>query len=88
MGEMERMGYFRELRHGEPNGPSLIAARDRLDPVLRKQVAGYLKGGGVLATTGALTDDWFTKERRVAPLESRTDGDDGVLSLTGERTAH
>jgi hypothetical protein len=71
---MKRIGYFRELRHGEPDGPSLIAARDRLDPALRTQVAGYLKAGGVLATTGALTDDWFTKERRVAPLESRTDG--------------
>lgn len=74
MSELRRVGHFRELRHGDPNGPSLTESRDRLDPSLRSRVAGYLRSGAVLAATGARVGDWFSKADGVFPLDARTDG--------------
>jgi hypothetical protein len=68
-------GFFRELRHGSPDGPSIVEVRGKLAEPLRPLVAGYLRGGGVLSTTGTFTDDYYDPaRRRVAPLELRTDG--------------
>lgn len=72
---LRKAGFFRELRHGDPNGPSLPDARERIPPIERPRIAGYLRGGSVLASTGRAVGDWFeTSNTAVAPMNIRTDG--------------
>jgi hypothetical protein len=72
---IHKAGFFRELRHGDPSGPSLVECRDSLELNARAKVARYLRGGSVLATTGTMAGDWFNpSDTAVAPLEVRTDG--------------
>ncbi|HEY1370396.1 MAG TPA: hypothetical protein VGF23_24920 [Gaiellaceae bacterium] len=73
---LERAGFFRELRHGNPDGPSLAEGRDALPPDERDRIAGYLRDGEVLATTGQRVGDALDPERTdVAELAILTDGD-------------
>ena len=70
-----RVGFFRELRHGDPTGPSLDASRYALPADERGRVARYLRGGAILAATGTVVGDWF--DPRVDPVISlglATDG--------------
>lgn len=72
---IERVGFFRELRHGEADGPSLSAIRDRLDAADVEMVAGYLDSAPTLAATGSLVDDVLDPGKKgVARLEIATDG--------------
>ena len=74
--EISRAGFFRELAHGDPSGPSLVRDKDALPESRRSRIARYLRGGAVLATTGRYVDDYLAPEQtRVAPLEVRTDGE-------------
>jgi hypothetical protein len=70
-----KVGFFRELRHGDADGPSLgelvAAGPVAVDP----RMLGYLEHGPVMATTGRLVDDVLDPARTgVAPLDVRTDG--------------
>lgn len=68
-----RAGFFRELPHGDRSGPSLREANGRLGHEAR-DVVSYLRGGGVVATTGQVATDWFDANQKSGPLEVRTDG--------------
>jgi hypothetical protein len=72
---LRKVGFFRELRHGDPDGPSLEMARSQLGLSERSRIALYLRGGGVVATTGTLVGDYFDRRASgVATAEVRTDG--------------
>jgi hypothetical protein len=72
---VHQAGFFRELRHGFPDGPSIVENRGKLSGDAVSRVVSYLRGGSTLATTGSMADDWFDPSRTdVAPLEVRTDG--------------
>jgi hypothetical protein len=72
---LRKAGFFRELRHGDPVGPSLAHQRDRVAAPDRARIAQYLRGGSVLASTGKFVDDWFEASNvDIAPLDVRTDG--------------
>ena len=69
-----RAGFYRELVHGDPDGPSLRMAAGRSVPDLAR-IAAYLDGAPTLAATGSLVDDVLVAGRPgVAPLEIATDG--------------
>ena len=71
---LKSVGFYRELRHGDPDGPSLAAARDGLTGCDVETLAGYLNGAETLAATGSLTDDAPDPVRTgVARLEIATD---------------
>jgi hypothetical protein len=73
---LRRVGFFAELKHGDPDGPSLREARCAGAQPDEERIAGYLNGGAVLATTGRLVDDILDPTQRgVALLETRTDGE-------------
>jgi hypothetical protein len=55
--EVTNVGFFRELPHGDPTGPSLRDALGRGDAGVRDQIASYLASGAVLATTSARASD-------------------------------
>lgn len=76
MGGLYRAGFFKELPHGKPNGPSLASARGVLKPTDRARIARYLRGGSELASTvGTKATDWFDAQKTVGPLAIRTDGE-------------
>jgi hypothetical protein len=74
---MQAVGFFRELGHGLPAGPSLHdAIADPLPPGERSAVAGYLRACHVLAATSVMADDALDPDRRsVSPIDVHTDGD-------------
>ena len=70
---LRKVGFFRELRHGFPDGPSLKAVRGTLKEV--GAVAKYLRSGNAVVTPGVLVDDVLDPTKtRVAPLWILTDG--------------
>lgn len=73
---MEAFGFFRELGHGLPSGPSLEDARDPSMPSEeRARLAGYLRSGHVVAATSALVDDVLDPSRtEVSTMNVVTDG--------------
>lgn len=73
---LKNVGYFKELHHGDPNGPSLReAVRAKAAPA-EDRLAAYLKQGGVLATTGSTVSDVLSDDDApIARLEILTDGE-------------
>jgi hypothetical protein len=70
-----RLGFFRELDHGDEDGPSLAEARQTAPARDQDQVARYLDAGRTVAATGVLVDDVLDPgNTAVAPLELVTDG--------------
>ena len=76
MSSLLKLGYFRELPHGDADGPSLREAIGTLHPDDKRRVTTYLDAGNVVATTaGAQTFDVLDAEhRRIGRLEILTDG--------------
>ena len=74
---LRTVGFFRELGHGEPDGPSLRDAVSDSPPQDREHIAGYLRSGNVFAVTGGMgVDDVLDRERtHVAELMTLTDGE-------------
>lgn len=69
-----RVGFFRELDHGRPDGPSIHDSIGRKDPD-EANIFRYLIEGETLAATGSMVDDYFDKRKtRISPLEIATDG--------------
>lgn len=72
---IKRLGFFRELRHGDPRGPSIAAARDGLPDSDVSMVVNYLATATTLVSIGSMVDDAFRPERKaVSTLEIATDG--------------
>ncbi|HEX6538139.1 MAG TPA: hypothetical protein VF155_03045 [Candidatus Dormibacteraeota bacterium] len=73
---LKEIGFFRELRHGDADGPSLAAARDGLNEPDVEALANYLGSAATLAATGSMVDDALDPAQRfVARLETATDGE-------------
>ena len=76
MTKLRFAGFFRELTHGDLEGPSLAEAREVIPLEKRERIARYLERGAVLVIAGSSADDWFDpSNRRVAQLAVRTDGE-------------
>lgn len=71
---MKRLGFFRELPHGDPDGPSLLEAerRTRADEAA---IVRYLAESPVLAISGSVVYDILDPQHPVAGRNAvRTDG--------------
>ena len=72
---LKRAGFFRELTHGDPEGPSIQRFANVFKAGENLVAARYLSGGAILATTGTFVDDYFEPSHTsVAPADIRTDG--------------
>lgn len=72
---LRRAGFFRELPHGDPAGPSLRdEVRDLPD---RAEVARYLEGGALLIGSPGLAFDVLAPQvsQPIGPSHLLTDGD-------------
>ena len=73
---LRHAGFFRELEHGEAEGPSLRDAVSESPPPDGEHIAGYLRSGNPFAVTGMAVDDVLDPERKnVAELMTMTDGE-------------
>lgn len=72
---LRKVGYFRELPHGDPEGPSLVASlRDGPRPE-HSRVVAYLESGVGLIGCGGRTYDVLSPTREpIGPPHILTDG--------------
>ncbi|MFD3583243.1 hypothetical protein [Streptomyces sp. NPDC058683] len=70
------LGEFRELKHGNPEGPSLIAAvRSEGDPH-EEDLVRYLRADSVIAATGSAVYDFLSLTKEfIDSLHLLTDGE-------------
>jgi hypothetical protein len=69
------VGFFRELRHGRPDGPSIRDCAEPDEGPDEMAIVRYLEAGATLAATGSMVDDCLDGAKKaVAPLEIATDG--------------
>ena len=72
---IENVGFFRELPHGDDQGPSLRELVGKGDVQERGRIAAYLAGGSILAATGGRASDVLKAEQVDAgALAIQTDG--------------
>ena len=72
---VQRVGFWRELRHGDPDGPSLHDSVRRGLREREAEIVRYLRDSPTLAATGVRVNDYLNSDNRaVAPLETATDG--------------
>lgn len=74
MTTLERTGFFREMAHGEPSDPSLVAARMAGPVSDHAQIAAYLDAGHVYIATPGPALDVFDPDHQIDPPHLRTDG--------------
>lgn len=72
---LRQAGFFRELEHGDPDGPWLRDAVAESPPQECERIADYLRAGNAFAVTGVAVDDILDPERtNIAVLMTMTDG--------------
>jgi hypothetical protein len=72
---LRRVGFFRELRHGDPGGPSLRELINPSPTPNEERILAYLRSGEIIASTGATIGDVLDPSKSdVAVLEIATDG--------------
>lgn len=72
---MRRVGFFRELTHGDADGPSLRSAIDAARGNDDERVGAYLQEANVLAATAMQVDDVLEPANtNITELKLMTDG--------------
>lgn len=70
------LGEFRELRHGNSGGPSLIAAVRSEGEPYEEDLVRYLRAGSVIAATGSAVYDFLSPTSEfIGSLQLLTDGE-------------
>lgn len=74
MSALKRVGFFRELKHGKADGPSLHeSVRSSASPDAKK-IAAYLRGGTMLVVSPGLVKDILAGDQIIGTLAILTDG--------------
>jgi hypothetical protein len=72
---ISKVGFFRELRHGSADGPSIRDHRRNSTQPDESRIVQYLNAAATLAATGSMADDALDATKKaVARLETATDG--------------
>jgi hypothetical protein len=72
---VKQAGFFRELHHGLPDGPSLAESRAKEPSVDEADIVRYLSAATLLAISGVVPDDYFDAASTAAEyLGIATDG--------------
>jgi hypothetical protein len=74
MTKLVRVGFFREMDHGEPSDPSLVAARADAPQPHQEALAAYLAAGHVYIATPGLAKDVLDRKTVIGPPSYLTDG--------------
>ena len=74
--ELRKVGFYRELGHGDRDGPSLLDQCGDLDAALSIELSRYLSAGEVIvASAGAFEDVLAPEKGRLDALGYMTDGE-------------
>ncbi|MBK5144775.1 hypothetical protein I2494_13815 [Budviciaceae bacterium BWR-B9] len=75
MKKLKKVGFFKELSHGDDNGESLIALVNRGILADSLKVAGYLNNGHFLMIAPTVVTDVLSDEQKfIGTLTIQTDG--------------
>lgn len=74
MTKLTRVGFFKEMPHGQPTDPSLAAARADAPAPQQDAVARYLEAGHLFIATPRPAVDVFDKRTLISPPHYLTDG--------------
>lgn len=74
MTQLVRVGFFREMSHGEPSDPSLAEARAGAPAPHQDALAAYLAAGRVYIATPGLAKDVFDRKTVIGAPSYLTDG--------------
>lgn len=74
MKKLIRVGFFREMRHGEPGDPSLADARAEAPAPHQDALAAYLAAGHVYIATPGMARDVLDGKTVIGPPNYLTDG--------------
>jgi len=76
MKELRRVGFFKELGHGDKEAESLFASLGKLPASLTSKSADYLDAGKWLFISPGFSTDVISDERKkIGTLGVQTDGD-------------
>lgn len=70
--KIRRVGFYRELGHGDPDGPSLVDTEILPTPI-KESLLKYLESAPILAASQLIVEDYFTGES-IGRLNVLTDG--------------
>lgn len=75
-GRLIKLGFFRELDHGDSDGPSLAQSRAEKPDLDEDRVAAYLAAGHLYIESPGTANDWFADDPDViiGPPHTLTDG--------------
>lgn len=72
---MNKVGFYKELQHGDENGDSITDALSRDTSANLSQIVNYLDNGHLFIIYSTVVADVFSeKEIRIGPLSIQTDG--------------
>jgi hypothetical protein len=74
MSKVIRVGFFREMPHGEPTDPSLAEARADAPGPHQHAIAAYLEAGHLFIATPSPTRDVLDRRTLIGPPHYLTDG--------------
>ena len=74
MTKLIRVGFFKEMPHGQPGDPSMAAARAEAPAPKQEAVASYLDAGHLFIATPKPSVDVFDKRTLISPPHYLTDG--------------
>jgi hypothetical protein len=76
MMRLHRVGFFRELKHGDPEGPSLRAGAKQSAAPHEDGIVAYLRSGHIITSTSVVVGDCLDPAKgEVGVLEIATDGE-------------
>lgn len=71
---LKRAGFFRELRHGMPEGPQLRSLASELPQENERQIVSYLKSGVLFIATPGVVEDVLAPGHLIGSPHILTDG--------------
>jgi hypothetical protein len=74
MKHLIRVGFYRELKHGKPDGESLHAVVQQKGGPDDAQLVHYLRAGSTLVASPSMVRDVLANNAMIGSLEIRTDG--------------
>jgi hypothetical protein len=72
--QLKKAGFFRELRHGAADGPSLRESIPKSGPKTAAPLVAYLKNAPILFATPGVVEDILAPGTEIGPPHIRTDG--------------
>ena len=75
MSKLKKAGFFRELRHGLADGPSLRESIPKSGGKSATPLVAYLSNAPILFATPGVVDDVLAPGTEIGPPHIRTDGE-------------